>query len=110
MGDGRTVEPESLHHAVAVEPVAVAVAETVMLGRPVAPERAGELGREPAAERLQRRGQPFRLRGGEGERFVFAGNAGCARGTGSKQQRQASGGAERVPAGNVRFHGLRTLG
>ena len=108
VGRGRAVEAEGLHHAVAVEPVAVAVAEAVMLGRAVAPERAGELGREPAAQRLQRRGEAFRLRRGEGERLVFAGSAGCARGPGGEQQRQASGGAERVPAGHLRFHGLRT--
>ena len=42
---------EGLHHAVAVEPVAVAVAETIVLGRAVAPEHAGEIGRQ-AAERV----------------------------------------------------------
>ena len=58
---------EGLHHAVAVEPVAVAVAEALVLGRAVAPEHARESGRQAAGERRQRRRELFRRRRGEAE-------------------------------------------
>ena len=79
VGDAAAVETERLHHAVAVEPVAVAMAEAVMLGRAIAPERAGQFGRELASQCLQRCAEAFRLRRREGERLAFARSAGCAR-------------------------------
>ena len=47
MGHGGAVEAERLHHAVAVEPVAVAKPEPLVNGRPVAVERPPERGRQP---------------------------------------------------------------
>ena len=67
MAHAVSAEGEGLHHAVAVEPVAVAVAETVVLGRAVAPEHAGERGRQAAGKGCERRGELFGLSRGECE-------------------------------------------
>ena len=51
------VEGECLDHAVAIEPVAVAVAEALVLGRTVAPQDAGEFNGQAAPQIGQGRGE-----------------------------------------------------
>ena len=73
MGHAGSGEGEGLHHAVAVEPVAVTVAEALVLGRTVPPQDAQEFGRQAAVQRRKRRREFFRAGCFEAEQPRFLG-------------------------------------
>ena len=99
------VERERLDHPVAVEPVAVAVAKTFVFGRPVAPEGAGQFGRQAARHRPEGRRDLGGVRIGEGEQPRVTGQAlgeflrGARLQPRGQHQRRARQEPDRVPAG-----------
>ena len=101
------VEGECLDHAVAIEPVAVAVAEALVLGRTVAPQDAGEFNGQAAPQIGQGRGEFGCTSAGETQKPRVLGER---RGevflesrprTDRQQQRHACRSAQRIAAGQL---------
>ena len=73
VGHAGSAEGEGLHHAITVEPVAVTMAEALVLGRAVAPEHAREIGRQAAGKRRERCGKRLGLRRGKTRKALRGG-------------------------------------
>ena len=108
VGHARAVEGECLDHAVAIEPVAVAVAEALVLGGTVPPQDPREFSRQAAPQWGQGRGEfecagagerqePWVLGQRRGEVFLQSGP--CTR---RQQQWYACGSAQRIAARKLR--------
>ena len=110
VGRAAVREGECLDHPVAVEPVAVAVAEALVLGRAVPPEGTGEAGREAPVQRRQRSGERLGSRGREAEQSGIPGERarevlpGSGEGTRRHQDRQAGQRAQGRAAREFRAH------
>ena len=97
-------EGERLHHPVAIEPVFVAMAETLVLRWTVSPQHACEAGREVAAQRCHRGVEHFRPGGSKTHQLRLPGQAcrkfisGSGHGSCHNHGRQAAECTQHCPA------------